>query len=185
MGANSMAQVELSRTIRSSSLETSADAAGLDPVGIAEISRTLNALLADSFALYLKTKNFHWQVGGPRFRSYQISYHLEFDEHAEQLFAATDDLADRVRAMGGRKLSLSEVGKLRCVRDNERPFIQPTDMLVELMDDNKAMTHALQDARGLCDRHKDAQSIPLLETLIDQAEHRSWFLFEMSREGEE
>jgi starvation-inducible DNA-binding protein len=77
------------------------------------------------------------------------------------------------------------VGKLRCVRDNERPFVQPTDMLVELMDDNKAMTHALQDARGLCDRHKDAQSIPLLETLIDQAEHRSWFLFEMSREGEE
>jgi starvation-inducible DNA-binding protein len=185
MGANGMAQVELSRTIRSNGLDTSPDAAGLDPAGIAEISRTLNALLADSFALYLKTKNFHWQVGGPRFRSYQISYHLEFDEHAEQLFQATDALADRVRAMGGRKLSLSEVGQLRRVQDNERPFIQPTDMLVELMDDNKAMTHALQDARGLCDRYKDAQSIQLLEALVDQAEHRSWFLFEMRDEGEE
>lgn len=180
-----MAQVELSRTIRGNGLDTSSDTAGLDAAGVAEISRTLNALLADSFALYLKTKNFHWQVGGPRFRSYQISYRLEFDEHAEQLFAATDELADRVRAMGGRKLSLSEVGQLRCVRDNERPFVQPADMLVELMDDNKAMIHALQDARGLCDRHKDAESIQLLEPLIDQAEHRSWFLFEMTRESEE
>ena len=180
-----MAQVELSRTIKSNPVETSSDAAGLEPAGAAEISRTLNALLADSFALYLKTKNFHWQVGGPRFRSYQISYHLEFDEHAEQLFAATDALADRVRALGGRRLSLSEAGKLRCVRDNERPFVQPADMLVELMDDNKAMTHALQETRGLCDRHKDAESAQLLETLIDQAEHRSWFLFEMSGESEE
>ncbi|HTW36028.1 MAG TPA: DNA starvation/stationary phase protection protein [Rhizomicrobium sp.] len=180
-----MAQVELSRTIRSTALESAPEPAGLDPVGVAEISRALNALLADSFALYLKTKNFHWQVGGPRFRSYQISYHLEFDEHAEQLFAATDALAERVRAMGGRRLSLSEVGQLRCVRDNERPFVQPTDMLVELMDDNKAMIQALQDARRLCDRHKDAESIRLLESLVDQAEHRSWFLFEMSREGEE
>ena len=180
-----MAQVELSRTIRSNGLDTSPDATGLDPAGLAEISRTLNALLADSFALYLKTKNFHWQVGGPRFRSYQISYHLEFDEHAEQLFTATDELAERVRAMGGRKLSLSDVGQLRRVQDNERPYFQPSDMLVELMDDNKAMTHALQDARGLCDRHKDADTIPLLESLIDQAEHRSWFLFEMSREDEE
>jgi starvation-inducible DNA-binding protein len=179
-----MAQVELSRTIRSNGIDTSSDTAGMDPVGVAEISRTLNALLADSFALYLKTKNFHWQVGGPRFRSYQISYRLEFDEHAEQLFAATDELADRVRAIGGRKLSLSEVGQLRRVRDNERPFVQPADMFVELMDDNKAMTSALQDARGLCDRHKDAESIQLLETLIDQAEHRSWFLFEMTGESE-
>lgn len=180
-----MAQVELSRTIRSNSVDTSPDSAGVDPVGAAEISRTLNALLADSFALYLKTKNFHWQVGGPRFRSYQISYHLEFDEHAEQLFEATDDLANRVRALGGRKLSLSEIGQLRRVRDNERPYVQPTDMLVELMDDNKAMIHALQEARGLCDRYKDTDTIRLLETLLDQAEHRSWFLFEMSREGEE
>ena len=182
-----MAQVELSRTIKNTGLETSRDTAGtdLDPAGVADISRTLNALLADSFALYLKTKNFHWQVGGPRFRSYQISYHLEFDEHAEQLFEATDDLADRVRAIGGRKLSLSDVGQLRRVRDNQTPYVQPTEMLVELMDDNKAMTHALQEARGLCDRYKDAQSIQLLEALIDQAEHRSWFLFEMSHEGEE
>jgi len=182
-----MAQVELSRTIRSNGVDTSSSdrTAGFDAAGATEISRTLNALLADSFALYLKTKNFHWQVGGPRFRSYQISYRLEFDEHAEQLFEATDALADRVRDLGGRKLSLSEVGQLRRVRDNERPFVQPTDMLVELMDDNKAMTHALQEARDLCDRHKDAESIQLLETLIDQAEHRSWFLSAMSRDDEE
>jgi starvation-inducible DNA-binding protein len=182
MGANGMAQVELSRTIRSNGSDTARDPAGLDPVGAAEISRSLNALLADSFALYLKTKNFHWQVGGPRFRSYQMSYRLEFDEHAEQLFAATDALAERVRDIGGRKLSLSEVGQLRSVQDNERPYVQPTDMLVELVDDNKAMTQALQDARDLCDRHKDATSIQLLEALIDQAEHRSWFLLEMSQE---
>jgi starvation-inducible DNA-binding protein len=185
MGVNGMAQVELSRTIRSTGLDSVSETAGLDPAGVTEVSKTLNALLADSFALYLKTKNFHWQVGGPRFRSYQISYHLEFDEHAEQLFTATDELAERVRAIGGRRLSLSDVGQLRRVRDNQTPYVQPAEMLIELMDDNKAMTHALQDARGVCDRYKDTKSIELLETLMDQAEHRSWFLFEMSGEGDE
>ena len=179
-----MAQVELSRTIKSKGLDSSS-VAEFDASGVGEISRALNAILADSFALYLKTKNFHWQVGGPRFRSYQISYRLEFDEHAEQLFAATDRLADRVRAIGGRKPALTEVGQLRRVRDHERTFVQPTDMVSELIDDNKAMAQALAETRGLCERYKDANSTDLLDTLIDQTEHRSWFLLEMSQDGED
>ncbi|HUO94558.1 MAG TPA: DNA starvation/stationary phase protection protein [Rhizomicrobium sp.] len=179
-----MAQVEVSRTIKSKGLDAS-PVSEFDSAGIGEISRALNALLADSFALYLKTKNFHWQVGGPRFRSYQISYRLEFDEHAEQLFAATDDLADRLHAIGGRKPALTDIGHLRRVRDHERTFVQPTDMLSELIDDNKAMAGALTEARGLCERYKDAATMDLLDTLIDQTEHRTWFLLDMSRDGEE
>jgi starvation-inducible DNA-binding protein len=179
-----MAQVELSRTIKGNALDTAPGVAQFDAGGSMEISRALNALLADSFALYLKTKNFHWQVGGPQFRCYQMSYRLEFDEHAEQLFAATDSLVDRVRAIGGRKLSLTEVGKLRRVRDHDRTYVQPADMLAELADDNKAMVESLHATRDLCERYKDASTVDLLDTLIDQTEHRSWFLVEMG-EGDE
>jgi starvation-inducible DNA-binding protein len=179
-----MAQVEVSRTIKGKGLDASS-VTEFDSAGVGEISRALSAILADSFALYLKTKNFHWQVGGPRFRSYQISYRLEFDEHAEQLFAATDRLADRVHAIGGRKPALTDVGRLRRVRDHERTFVQPTDMLSELIDDNKALAEVLAETRGLCERYKDANTTNLLDTLIDQTEHRSWFLLEMSHDGEE
>ena len=178
-----MAQVEISRTIKSKGVDAS-PVAEFDSAGVVAISRALNAILADSFALYLKTKNFHWQVGGPRFRSYQISYRLEFDEHAEQLFAATDRLADRVHAIGGRKPALTDVGQLRRVRDHERTFVQPTDMLCELIDDNKAMAQALTETRGLCERYKDANTTALLDTLIDQTEHRSWFLVAMSNDDD-
>jgi starvation-inducible DNA-binding protein len=179
-----MAQVELSRTIRSKTLDNASGVKEFDAAGTMEISRALNALLADSFALYLKTKNFHWQVGGPRFRSYQMSYRLEFDEHAEQLFAATDLLVERVRAIGGRKLSLTDVGQLRRVRDHDRTYVQPTDMLAELTDDNKAMGEALHATRGLCERYRDTSTVDLLDTLIDQTEHRSWFLGAISEDEE-
>jgi starvation-inducible DNA-binding protein len=181
-----MAQVGHSSAIRSSTPETPpADGTvAFDPAGIAEISRVLNALLADSFALYLKTKNFHWRASGPHFAVYPIAYHLEFGEHADELFASTDELAARVRAIGGRKLPLGEIGQLRRVRDSEKRFVQPSEMLGEMIDDNEALMQALRDAHGLCERYKDTASVSLLETFMDQTERRSWFLLEISREAD-
>jgi len=181
-----MAQVGLSRTIVSKAIETSpADGAmGLDPAGAAQISRALNALLADSFALYLKTKNFHWRAGSLPSGAEELSNQLEFGEHADELFASADDLAARVRAIGGRKLPLGEIGQLRRVRDGERRFVRPPEMLGELIADNDALMQAIRDARGLCERHKDIATLGLLETLTDQTERRSGFLLEMSRDGE-
>jgi starvation-inducible DNA-binding protein len=142
------------------------------------ISSALNALLADTFALYLKTKNFHWHVSGPHFRD----YHLLLDEQAEQIFAATDDIAERVRKIGGTTLrSIGDIAKLQRLKDNNAEFVPPRDMLRELMNDNKAMTHNLREARDIADEHDDVGTTQLLETFIDQAEHRTWFLFEASR----
>jgi len=146
--------------------------------GIAEISKALNALLADAFALYLKTKNFHWHVSGPNFRD----YHLLFDEHAEQIFATTDELAERVRKIGGRTLhSTGEIARLQRVKDNDEAFVSPGDMLQELMADNKAMMHAMRQAHALCDKHDDVATASILENFIDGTERRNWFLFEVSR----
>ena len=142
------------------------------------ISSALNALLADAFALYLKTKNFHWHVSGPHFRD----YHLLLDEQAGQIFAATDDIAERVRKIGGTTLrSIGDIAKLQRVKDNDAEFVPPRDMLRELMNDNKAMTHNLREARDIADEHEDVGTTQLLETFIDQAERRTWFLFEASR----
>ena len=148
---------------------------------VPEISSALNALLADTFALYLKTKNFHWHVSGPHFRD----YHLLLDEQAEQIFAATDDIAERVRKIGGTTLrSIGQVAKLQRVKDNDAAFVPPQEMLRELMNDNKAMAHNLREARDIADKHDDVGTTQLLETLIDQSERRTWFLFEATR-GEE
>jgi starvation-inducible DNA-binding protein len=142
------------------------------------ISSALNALLADTFALYMKTKNFHWHVSGPHFRD----YHLLLDEQADQIFAATDDIAERVRKIGGTTLrSIGDIAKLQRVKDNDAEFVPPRDMLRELMNDNKAMTHNLREARDIADEHEDVGTTQLLETFIDQAERRTWFLFEASR----
>jgi len=145
---------------------------------VPEISSALNALLADTFALYLKTKNFHWHVSGPHFRD----YHLLLDEQAEQIFAATDDIAERVRKIGGTTLrSIGQVAKLQRVKDNDAAFVPPHAMLRELMNDNKAMTHNLREARDVAEKHDDVGTTQLLETFIDQAERRTWFLFEATR----
>ena len=157
------------------SLDTPTD---LSANAVPVISSALNALLADTFALYLKTKNFHWHVSGPHFRD----YHLLLDEQAEQIFAATDDIAERVRKIGGTTLrSIGDIAKLQRVKDNNAEFVPPRDMLRELMNDNKAMTHNLREARDIADEHDDAGTTQLLETFIDQAERRTWFLFEASR----
>ncbi|HTQ14045.1 MAG TPA: DNA starvation/stationary phase protection protein [Rhizomicrobium sp.] len=149
---------------------------GQDAVG--EISRALNGLLADAFALYLKTKNFHWHVSGPNFRD----YHLLFDEHAEQIFGTTDELAERVRKIGGRTLhSIADIARHQRVKDNEAPFVSPGDMVRELMEDNKAMMHRMREVHELCDKHGDVATASLLETFLDGTERRNWFLFEVSR----
>src|SRR5947209_8830554 len=148
---------------------------------VAEISGALNILLADMFALYLKTKNFHWHVSGPHFRD----YHLLLDEQAEQIFAATDDIAERVRKIGGTTLrSIGHIGRLQRVLDNDADFVTPLDMLSELREDNQQLAANLRETHGLCDEEGDVATASLLETWIDEAERRTWFLFEASRRGE-
>jgi starvation-inducible DNA-binding protein len=145
---------------------------------VRDISGALNAVLADAFAVYLKTKNFHWHVSGPHFRD----YHLMLDEQAEQIFASTDDVAERVRKIGGTTLrSIGHISKLQRVLDNDADYVDPLDMLAELREDNKQMAASMREAHGLCDEHDDVASASLLEILIDQAERRAWFLFEASR----
>jgi starvation-inducible DNA-binding protein len=145
---------------------------------VKEISAALNGVLADSFALYLKTKNFHWHVSGPHFRD----YHLMLDEHGEQIFETTDPLAERVRKIGGTTMrSIGQIAKLQHIEDNDEPFVSPLDMLRELMNDNKAVTQAMREAHEIADRHEDVATASLLETFIDDTEKRTWFLFEASR----
>jgi starvation-inducible DNA-binding protein len=145
---------------------------------VKEISEALNGLLADAFALYLKTKNFHWHISGPHFRS----YHLMLDEQSEQIFATTDPLAERVRKIGGLTLrSISQISKMQSIKDNNEDFVGPEDMLRELMRDNKAVAKAMREAHELCDKHHDAATASLLENYIDETEKRTWFLFEASR----
>lgn len=145
---------------------------------IGDISGALNGLLADAFALYLKTKNFHWHVSGPHFRD----YHLMMDEHADAIFATTDELAERVRKIGGTTVrSIGHIAKLQSIEDNDETYVAPAEMLRELMNDNKAMAAAMRKAHKVCDDHEDAATAGLLETFIDATERRTWFLFEASR----
>jgi starvation-inducible DNA-binding protein len=138
----------------------------------------LNVLLADAFALYMKTKNFHWHVSGPHFRD----YHLMLDEQADQIFASTDILAERVRKIGGKTLkSIGAIANLQTIKDNDQDFVAPSAMLKELMNDNKAMAEAMRKAHGICDDNDDVASASLLEIFIDETERRVWFLFEASR----
>jgi starvation-inducible DNA-binding protein len=146
-----------------------------------DISAALNALLADMFALYLKTKNFHWHVSGPHFRD----YHLLLDEQAEQVFGTTDTIAERVRKVGGTTLrSIGHIARLQRVLDNDAEYVTPLDMLAELRDDNKQLTESMRETHGVCDEHGDVATASLLENWIDEAERRVWFLFEASRAGE-
>jgi starvation-inducible DNA-binding protein len=146
-----------------------------------DISGALTILLADVFALYIKTKNFHWHISGPHFRD----YHLLLDEHGEQLFAVTDAIAERVRKIGGTTLrSIGHIGRLQRVLDNDADYVTPMDMLAELRDDNKQLAAHMRETHGLCDEHGDVASASLLETWIDEAERRTWFLFEASRAAE-
>ena len=145
---------------------------------VKEISSALNAILADTFALYLKTKNFHWHVSGRHFRD----LHLLFDEQAAQILDSTDEIAERVRKIGGTTLrSIGDVGKLQTIDDNDEDFVPAPAMLRELLNDNKKTVEAMRKAHKLCDDHEDVATASLLETFIDAAEKRAWFLFEASQ----
>jgi starvation-inducible DNA-binding protein len=146
--------------------------------GVKAISSALNGILADAFALYLKTKNFHWHVSGPHFRD----YHLLLDEQADQIFASTDELAERVRKIGGVTLrSIAQVSKLQSIKDNNEDFVEPREMLRELMNDNKHVAEAMRKAHEIADEYEDVATASLLENFIDATEKRTWFLFEASR----
>ena len=154
-------------------LETPTD---LDRKGVAAISEELRKLLADVFALYVKTKNFHWHMSGKHFRD----YHLLLDEHGDQIFAMTDDIAERARKIGGTTIhSISEISKNQRLKDNNEEFVAPLDMLAELSADNQALTRYFRAAHEVCEKNNDVATTSLIEVWIDQTERRTWFLAEI------
>jgi starvation-inducible DNA-binding protein len=145
---------------------------------IRDISTSLTTLLADVFALYFKTKNFHWHMSGSHFRD----YHLLLDEQGDQIFAMTDAMAERVRKIGGTTLrSVGHIGRLQRLLDNDAGFVSPSAMLAELRDDNRQLTAYMRETHALCDEHNDVATASLLENWIDETERRTWFLFETAR----
>jgi len=165
------------KVLRTAPLATPTD---LAPNAVHDLAGALNVLLADMFGLYLKTKNFHWHVSGPHFRD----YHLLLDEQGEQIFATTDAIAERVRKIGGTTLrSIGHIARLQRVPDNDADFVTPMDMLAELREDNKQLVSRMRETHDLCDEHGDVATASLLEVWIDEAERRTWFLFEASRAG--
>jgi starvation-inducible DNA-binding protein len=168
-------KVQKLQTRRAAPLATPTD---LGSAATLQISGSLNAVLADVFALYLKTKNFHWHMSGSHFRD----YHLMMDEQAGELFAMTDPLAERIRKIGGNTLrSVAHIGRLQRVLDNDAEYVEPQDMLAELRDDNRSLVGYLREAHGLCNEMRDIASASLIEVWIDQTEQRCWFLFEATR----
>ena len=160
---------------RDAPLETPTD---LTRSATKDIAAAMNAILADVFTLYLKTKNFHWHMSGPHFRD----YHLLLDEQGDQLFAMTDPIAERIRKVGGPTLkSIGHISRTQRVVDNDADYVEPLDMLAELADDNKTLTARLREAHNVCDEHRDIATASLIEVWIDETERRTWFLFETSR----
>jgi len=160
---------------RDAPLETVTD---LSRVATKDVAATMNAILADVFALYLKTKNFHWHMSGPHFRD----YHLLLDEHSDQLFAMTDPIAERVRKIGGLTLrSIGQISRTQRVLDNDAEYVEPLDMLAELAEDNKTLAARLREAHNVCEEHRDIATASLIEVWIDETERRTWFLFEATR----
>ena len=153
----------------------------LRPQATADIAAAMNAILADVFALYLKTKNFHWHMSGPHFRD----YHLLLDEQADQLFAMTDAIAERVRKVGGSTIkSIGHIARTQRVTDNDTDYVEPLDMLAELREDNETLTTRLREAHDVCDEHRDVATASLIEVWIDETERRTWFLFEASQRAD-
>ncbi|TBR35976.1 MULTISPECIES: Dps family protein [Dyella] len=151
---------------------------GLGEAARRDISGALNALLADFFALYLKTKNFHWHMSGPYFRD----YHLLLDEQADSIYATLDPIAERVRKLGGTTLrSIGHIARLQRLPDNDADFVTPADMLAELREDNVSIVAEMREAHEVCSGHGDVATTSLLENWIDEAERRAWFLFEAGR----
>ena len=163
---------------RNALLDTPTD---LDTSATRDVAAAMNTILADVFALYLKTKNFHWHMSGPHFRD----YHLLLDEQAVELLAMTDPIAERVRKLGGLTItSIGNIARLQRVGDNDAEYVEPSDMLAELREDNKALAERLREAHDVCDEHRDVATASLIEVWIDEAERRTWFLFESGRRGD-
>src|SRR5947209_15928975 len=150
----------------------------LSHAAVKDISGAMNAILADVFALYVKTKNFHWHMSGPHFRD----YHLLLDEGADQLFAMTDPIAERIRKIGGFTLkSIGQISRTQRILDNDADYVEPLDMLAELAEDNRTLAARLREAHNVCDEHRDVATTSLIEVWIDETERRAWFLFETTR----
>jgi starvation-inducible DNA-binding protein len=161
--------------LQKTSLTTPTD---LSEKAVQDISEALMVLLSDVFALYLKTKNFHWHMSGPHFRD----YHLLLDDQGEQIFAMTDAIAERARKIGGATLrSIGQVARLQRIADNDAEYVKPLDMIIELRDDNAMLTRNMREVHSLCDEGGDVATASLLENWIDETEKRIWFLFECSR----
>jgi starvation-inducible DNA-binding protein len=144
------------------------------------VQESLNTILADSFALYLKTKNFHWHMSGPHFRD----YHLLLDDQSAQIFATTDDIAERVRKTGNTTLrSIGDIARHQTLKDNDKPFVAPEDMLSELRDDNLKLVESLREAKDIADKAKDNATSAMIDNWTDDAERRAWFLFETGRKA--
>src|SRR6266478_2215624 len=153
----------------------------LKPNAVRDLSGALNILLADMFALYLKTKNFHWHMSGPHFRD----YHLLLDEQADQLYAMTDPIAERIRKTGGSTLrSIGHIARIQRIKDNDAEYVDPPDMLAELREDNQTLAARLREVHDMVDEHRDIATASLIENWIDETERRTWFLFESSRRGD-
>jgi starvation-inducible DNA-binding protein len=170
-----MADATALKNRRKAPLATPSDIA---PDSVRDISAALNALLADVFVLYIKTKNFHWHMTGPHFRD----YHLLLDEHGDQIFAMTDPIAERVRKIGGTTIrSVGQISRLQRIADNDADYVDAADMLSELREDNQALVTSLIEAHGLCDDASDVATASLIEVWIDETQRRIWFLFEATR----
>jgi starvation-inducible DNA-binding protein len=173
--SNSRKTIELLHR-RDAPLETRTD---LTQAATKDITAAMNAILADVFALYVKTKNFHWHMSGPHFRD----YHLLLDEHADQLFAMTDPIAERVRKIGGLTLtSIGRIARTQRVLDNDAEYVEPLDMIAELAEDNRQLAARLREAHDVCDEHVDIATASLIEVWTDESERRAWFLFETTRQ---
>jgi len=153
----------------------------LKAVATRDISAAMNGILADVFALYIKTKNFHWHMSGPHFRD----YHLLLDEQADQIYGMTDPIAERVRKVGGLTItSIGHIARTQRLADNDAEYVEPSDMLAELREDNKTLTASLRQAHNVCEEHGDIATASLIEVWVDECERRSWFLFEAGRHGD-
>jgi starvation-inducible DNA-binding protein len=178
MSAVTSAKRQVLENRRDAPLHTPTD---LKPAATKDVSGAMNAILADVFGLYLKTKNFHWHMSGPHFRD----YHLLLDEHADQLYAMTDPIAERVRKIGGLTLrSIGHIARLQRIEDNDAEYVEPSDMLAELREDNQNLAARLREAHNVCEEHDDLATASLIEVWIDETERRNWFLFESARRGD-
>lgn len=178
MKSSSLKKTDHALRLREAALHTPTD---LPPDATRAIAATLNVLLADIFSLFIKTKSFHWHVSGPHF----VGYHLLLDEQAAELLAMTDPIAERVRKLGEITVrSIGQIARTQRILDNDAVYVEPSDMLAELRDDNKALAASLREARAVCEENHDVATAGMIDAWVDETERRTWFLFESGRSGD-